>query len=151
VKSRANAGLYVLLIVFATISMGYYIAGAVALREQFFHADRYAGAPFDLRDDGQTLSGLSKEAKAAGLSDGDFSWQSTEYHSPAKLSSTTSGCISSRARRSAFPSAHRPGRCERCRFVWPPAKAPTGLWAATLHFSPRFSVFPCSGSLSDTG
>ncbi len=71
-KSKANAGLYVLLIVIATISMGYYIAGAVALREEFFHAGRYARTPFDLRDYGQTLTDVRKEATAAGLSNGDF-------------------------------------------------------------------------------
>ena len=71
-KSKVNAGLYILLIVFAVFSMGYYIAGALALREEFFHASRYARAPFDFRDDGQTLKDLRKEATVAGLSDGDF-------------------------------------------------------------------------------
>jgi sigma-B regulation protein RsbU (phosphoserine phosphatase) len=71
-KSRGTAGLYVLLIVFAALSMGYYIAGALALREEFFHASRYVRAPFDFRDDGQTLKDLRKEATVAGLSDGDF-------------------------------------------------------------------------------
>jgi phosphoserine phosphatase RsbU/P len=71
-KSKATAGLYVLLIVLATLSMVYYIAGVLALREEFFHAGRYARAPFDFRDDGQTLRDLRKEATAAGLSDGDF-------------------------------------------------------------------------------
>jgi phosphoserine phosphatase RsbU/P len=71
-KSKATAGLYVLLIVFAAFSMGYYIAGAVALREEFFHASRYVRAPFDLRDDGQTLKGLRHEATVAGLSNGAF-------------------------------------------------------------------------------
>ncbi len=71
-KSKATAGLYVLLIVFATFSMGYYVAGALALREEFFHASRYVRAPFDFRDDGQTLKDLRKEATVAGLSNGDF-------------------------------------------------------------------------------
>jgi sigma-B regulation protein RsbU (phosphoserine phosphatase) len=71
-KSKVNAGLYVLLTVFAVLSMGYYIAGVLAMREEFFHSSRYARAPFDFRDDGQTLSGLRKEATVAGLSDGDF-------------------------------------------------------------------------------
>jgi phosphoserine phosphatase RsbU/P len=72
-KSKVTtAGLYVLLIVFATFSMGYYIAGALALREEFFHASRYVRAPFDFRDDGQTLKDLRKEATVAGLSNGDF-------------------------------------------------------------------------------
>lgn len=38
-KSKPNAGLYVLLIV---LGMGYYSAGALALREEFFGAGRYA-------------------------------------------------------------------------------------------------------------
>jgi hypothetical protein len=38
------------------------------LRQEFFHASRYANVPFSFRDDGQTLSDLRKEAKAAGLS-----------------------------------------------------------------------------------
>src|SRR5271170_2110294 len=71
-KSRTNTGLYVLLIVFATLSMGYYIAGAVALREEFFHASRYPRAAFDFRDDGQTLKDVRQEATAAGVSNGDF-------------------------------------------------------------------------------
>ena len=65
-KSKVNAGFYVLLIVFAAFSMGYYIAGALAMREEFFHASRYARPPFDFHDDGQTLNGLRKEATVAG-------------------------------------------------------------------------------------
>ena len=71
-KSKATAGLYVLLIIFAAISMVYYVAGVVALREEFFHASRYSDKPFDFHDDGQTLDGVRKEARAAGLSPGDF-------------------------------------------------------------------------------
>src|ERR1700722_16541228 len=71
-KSKATAGLYILLIIFAAISMVYYIAGVVALREEFFHAGRYSDRPFDFHDDGQTLDGVRKEALDAGLSTGDF-------------------------------------------------------------------------------
>jgi sigma-B regulation protein RsbU (phosphoserine phosphatase) len=71
-KSKATAGFYVLLIVFAALSMGYYIAGALAMREEFFHASRYARPPFDFHDDGQTLTDVRKEATVAGLSNGDF-------------------------------------------------------------------------------
>jgi hypothetical protein len=46
-KRKSDAGLYFLLIVFAAFSMAYYIAGALALREEFFHASRYAREPFD--------------------------------------------------------------------------------------------------------
>jgi sigma-B regulation protein RsbU (phosphoserine phosphatase) len=71
-KRKSDAGLYFLLIVFAAFSMAYYIAGALALREEFFHASRYAREPFDFHDDGQTLDGVEKEATGAGLSTGDF-------------------------------------------------------------------------------
>ncbi|WP_263384653.1 SpoIIE family protein phosphatase [Granulicella arctica] len=71
-KSKSRLGSYVLLIVFAAISMTYYITGTIALREEFFHAGRYANDPFNFRDDGQTLQRLDKEAKAGGLSEGDF-------------------------------------------------------------------------------
>jgi phosphoserine phosphatase RsbU/P len=71
-KSKRTVGLYVLLFVVVAFSMGYYIAGALALWQEFFHASRYADAPFDLGYDGQTLRHLHKEATAAGLADGDF-------------------------------------------------------------------------------
>jgi phosphoserine phosphatase RsbU/P len=71
-KSKVTAGLYILLIVFAAFSMAYYIAGALALREEFFHASRYAREPFSFRDDGQTVEDLQKEATVAGLSNGDL-------------------------------------------------------------------------------
>ena len=70
-KRTSAVGLYILLVVFAAIGMAYYIAGAFALREEFFHASRYAHAPFYFQDDGQTLEGLSKEATAAGVGDGN--------------------------------------------------------------------------------
>jgi phosphoserine phosphatase RsbU/P len=70
-KRKSDAGLYFLLIVFAAFSMVYYIAGALALREEFFHASRYARQPFSFGDDGQTLQDLEKEATAAGLSNSD--------------------------------------------------------------------------------
>jgi hypothetical protein len=37
-KIKSAAGLYLLLTIFATISMAYYIAGVLALRQEFFHA-----------------------------------------------------------------------------------------------------------------
>ena len=71
-KSKATAGLYVLLAILAAVSMAYYIAGVFALREEFFHAGRYTEKPFDFHNDGQTIDGIRKEAQAAGLSTGDF-------------------------------------------------------------------------------
>jgi phosphoserine phosphatase RsbU/P len=70
-KNKSAAGLYLLLTVFAMISMAYYITGTLALREEFFHAHRYTREPFDFQDDGQTLKDLRKEAIAAGLSNGN--------------------------------------------------------------------------------
>ena len=71
-KSSSAARLYLLLVVIAAISMAYYVAGVLALREEFFHASGYAREPFDFQNDGQTLTGLSKEAIAAGLSKGNI-------------------------------------------------------------------------------
>jgi hypothetical protein len=71
-KSKSTVGLYFLLFVVIVFSMGYYIAGTLALWQEFFHAGRYANEPFAFLDDGQTLRDLRKEAKAAGLADGDF-------------------------------------------------------------------------------
>ncbi|MGA8596834.1 MAG: SpoIIE family protein phosphatase [Bryobacteraceae bacterium] len=70
-RRKSTRILYFLLFVWALISMSYYIAGATALREEWFHGERNARAPFDLSDDGQTLMQVQKEAKNAGLSDGD--------------------------------------------------------------------------------
>jgi hypothetical protein len=46
-KHKTISGLYGLLVVFAAVSMVYYIAGVLALRQEFFYAGRYANAPFD--------------------------------------------------------------------------------------------------------
>ncbi len=89
-KSKATAGLYVLLIVLAALSMVYYIAGVLALREEFFHASRYARAPFDFRDDGQTSEIFAKKPQSPVYPMEIFSWQSTEFRSQAMLRLTTS-------------------------------------------------------------
>jgi len=70
-KRTSAVSSYLLLVVFAAISMVYYVAGAFAMRQEFFHASRYAHAPFDFKDDGQTLQGLTKEATAAGVGNGN--------------------------------------------------------------------------------
>ncbi len=70
-RRKSTRILYFLLFVWALISMSYYIAGATALREEWFHGERNARAPFDFKDDAQTLTLLQKEAKNASLSDGD--------------------------------------------------------------------------------
>ena len=71
-KPKSPAGLYCLLIVVALLSMGYYVAGALALRETFFNAAHYARPPFDTGFEGRTLTDLEKEAKTAGLAQGDL-------------------------------------------------------------------------------
>lgn len=70
-KNRPAIALYGLLILVAVISMSYYLAGAVALREEFFHPGQYVREPFDFRPDGQTVTALQKEATVAGVSDKD--------------------------------------------------------------------------------
>jgi uncharacterized membrane protein (GlpM family) len=47
-KSKTTVGLYVLLVVVAASSMGYYIAGTLALWQEFFHASRYADGDLQL-------------------------------------------------------------------------------------------------------
>ncbi len=51
--------------------MTYYIAGATAMLQEFFHGAEYVKAPFATADDGETIAGARKEAKDAGLTDGD--------------------------------------------------------------------------------
>lgn len=50
--------------------MAYYVAGVAALNEKWFHGYRHANPPFEINDD-LTLHGLAKEAKEAGLAEGD--------------------------------------------------------------------------------
>jgi sigma-B regulation protein RsbU (phosphoserine phosphatase) len=70
-KGKSTAALYVLLVFLAIISMGYYVAGALALREEFFHSAQYARSPFQTLDDAQTVTASRQEGLKAGLSDGD--------------------------------------------------------------------------------
>lgn len=63
--------LYFLLFLWALISVGYYVAGSIALREEFFHAAKYARLPFGVGDDALTVNYMRQEAKDAGLADGD--------------------------------------------------------------------------------
>jgi phosphoserine phosphatase RsbU/P len=62
---------YLLLFLWALISVGYYTAGGIALREEFFHATSYARGPFGLGDDALTVNYMRPEAKEAGLANGD--------------------------------------------------------------------------------
>lgn len=71
-KSHRNLAPYVALALFAFISMGYYVAGVVALYQEWFHPTRYARVPFDINDDTQTLNSVETEAQKAGISRGDI-------------------------------------------------------------------------------
>src|ERR1700683_3064181 len=61
---------YLLLILWAGISMAYYVAGVAALREEWFHGERHGTLPFDVDD--QALNNLKKDAVDAGLAEGDI-------------------------------------------------------------------------------
>lgn len=67
----SNVALYLLLSVLACIGFGYYTVGAVGFYQQAFHASRYSRSPFDLGNEGRTVSHVRPEAKAAGLRVGD--------------------------------------------------------------------------------
>lgn len=62
--------LYVLLALWAVVSMSYYVMGAVALREEFFNSSQYAHAPFEFESDLETIKHVSPEQKRAGLAEG---------------------------------------------------------------------------------
>ena len=68
---KSKLYLRVIFLGYVAVSMAYYVAGVAAMREQFFHAGRYAQIPVELGTDGQTLSSVSGAAQAAGLSPGD--------------------------------------------------------------------------------
>lgn len=57
-RGKSARVLYLLLFVWGLISVSYYIAGAAALREEWFHGDRHARAPFDFKADGQAITEL---------------------------------------------------------------------------------------------
>lgn len=70
-KPRSSRVQYVALALYIVISFGYYVAGVIALRESWFYAEKYARVPVDVNDYRQTIVGVEKEAKSAGLSKGD--------------------------------------------------------------------------------
>ncbi|MBV9302572.1 MAG: SpoIIE family protein phosphatase [Acidobacteriaceae bacterium] len=59
------------MLVFILLSMGYYVAGAIALYQEWFHPSWYARVPVDIDDDTQKIVGVQTEAKSAGISQGD--------------------------------------------------------------------------------
>jgi phosphoserine phosphatase RsbU/P len=70
-KPRSSRAQYIALALYIAISLGYYIAGVIALREEWFHPAKYARAPIDVQDGTQAIVSVEKEAKSAGLSKGD--------------------------------------------------------------------------------
>lgn len=69
---RPSRVLYILLFLWMALGLGYYVAGAAALREQWFRGDRHGVPQFNIGEDGK-LSAVSKElAKTSGLANGDF-------------------------------------------------------------------------------
>jgi phosphoserine phosphatase RsbU/P len=63
--------LYGLLVLYAAVSITYYVAGVMALREEWFHSTRYAADPLHLADDNRTVTNPGKQAKDAGIRPGD--------------------------------------------------------------------------------
>ncbi len=71
-KPRSSRAQYIALALYIAVSFGYYVAGVVALREEWFHSARYARVPIDLNNATQAIDNFEKEAKSAGLSLGDL-------------------------------------------------------------------------------
>lgn len=71
-KNRRRRILYFLLSLWIVISMSYYVLGAIALREEFFHSAQYAEEPFDFEDDLQTIHNLSDAQMKLGLENGSI-------------------------------------------------------------------------------
>jgi phosphoserine phosphatase RsbU/P len=63
--------LYGLLVLYAVVSMSYYIAGVLALRQEWFHSKQYSADPLHLADDGRTVTNPATEARKAGIRAGD--------------------------------------------------------------------------------
>jgi serine phosphatase RsbU (regulator of sigma subunit) len=88
---------YIALCLWAGISMSYYIAGAMALREQWFHGMRHARDPFAFGPDGQTLDKRKVvRLDAAGLVIGllpdiGYEEQTVQLHSGDLLVAYTDG------------------------------------------------------------
>lgn len=68
---RTPRVLYVLLFLWAAMSMAYYVAGTAALNEKWFHGERHGKFPFGVHDD-RSLVEIEEEAREAGLQTGDI-------------------------------------------------------------------------------
>ncbi len=67
---RSAAIPYILLFLWAAISMGYYVTGTAALVEHWFYGTTRGTLPFYLHNDG-TIFTLKRQARAAGITEGD--------------------------------------------------------------------------------
>src|SRR5581483_2207947 len=70
-RSRSSRLLYVLLALYAAVSLAYYVAGVAALYGEFFGGAHHSEAPFTPGDDGRTLETVRKPAAALGIVHGD--------------------------------------------------------------------------------
>ncbi len=70
-RSTSSRLLYWVLFLYAAVSMTYYIAGTLALRQEFFHGALHAEAPFDF-DQGRTITNAGKRALPPGITKGDL-------------------------------------------------------------------------------
>jgi hypothetical protein len=66
---RPSRVLYVLLFLWMALGTAYYVAGATALRETWYHGERHGIAPFDIDDTGK-LSVSADLSKETGLANG---------------------------------------------------------------------------------
>jgi S1-C subfamily serine protease len=106
---------------------------------------RYADAPFDLGDDGQTLRHLHKEASNAGLADGDFllALNQAPFTGEAQLHNVVRETNPGNTIGVSVRGSSGTVREAQVRLV--PREAPAGLSAATSHFSLRSWGSLCSG------
>jgi sigma-B regulation protein RsbU (phosphoserine phosphatase) len=70
-SKNATRLLYLALTLFIVCSLGYYVMQSVALFQRVSHGGEHIRVPFALDDDLLTLSGLTQEARDAGLRQGD--------------------------------------------------------------------------------
>src|SRR5690348_4458316 len=70
-RTKSAPLLYGLLVLYAAVSMSYYVAGVSALWQEWFHSRQYAGDPLHLGDDERTVTNPGKQAKDAGIRAGD--------------------------------------------------------------------------------
>lgn len=123
-RSRAPRALYILLVLYAAVSMGYYINGVTALWQEWFHSAKCAGDPTHLSDDGRTVDSPGKEAQKAGIRAGDV----IETFNGAPYTGYAQANDYQRRAKPGDPLElgvrHRDGRLENIRFPLAPKQGP---------------------------